>query len=391
MRYTATIVVMACVLISGSSAAAEKTLVITAINELDISRPSTTLEVQWKDILSRYPGFIPDRVELRDADTKKPVVSQNVDLNGDGKEDFLVFQYDFKPNETKKFILQKSVVSMKLRFECMAKTYGRFVPDRYDDYAWESDKTAHRIYGQALMTWDKEPLTSSGVDVWCKSTPNLVVNKWYAGDDYHKDHGEGADFYSVGPNRGCGGIGIWDNQKMHLSQNFKTAKTVANGPVCTIFELTYLPWQANGFKVSEVKRIRIDGGQYLSRFESTFQTVPSQRVMQMAIGIVEVKGGEAASNKEQGWLAYWQPVTAAPGTFLALSVVVDPSYLKEITRDEKHTLAIESVQSGKSAVYHAGGSWTKAGDVATFDAWQSYLTAFSKCAKTPVRVTLSME
>ena len=36
----------------------------------------------------------------------------------------------------------------------------------------------------------------------------LVVNDWYMTDDYHQDHGEGADLYGVGKSRGCGGLGI---------------------------------------------------------------------------------------------------------------------------------------------------------------------------------------
>jgi hypothetical protein len=359
--------------------------VIATANTLDIPRTNETVEVPWTKIAALFPGCIPDQTELRDAATEKLVVSQNLDA------DRLVFQVGLGPNETKKFVLRNSVVSMKRRFENMSKTYGRFVPDRHDDYAWENDKTAHRIYGQALMTWEKEPLTSSGVDIWCKSTPNLIVNKWYAMDDYHRDHGEGADFYSVGPNRGVGGVGIWDGQKMYVSKNFRTAKTLANGPVSTVFELTYDSWKADGFTVSEVKRIRIDGGQYLSRFESTFRTSPPQKTLSVAIGLQEGKGGESASNKEAGWLAHWQPVAAAPGTFLALASVLDYHNPGEFTKDEKHNLAIVSATGTKPVAYYAGGVWSKGGNFANFASWQAYLANFSKRLKSPLQVDLIVE
>ena len=79
--------------------------------------------------------------------------------------------------------------------------------ERRDDFAWENDRTAHRMYGKALETWAQEPLTSSSVDVWFKRTRRLVINDWYMVDDYHRDNGEGADMYSAGKSRGCGGNG----------------------------------------------------------------------------------------------------------------------------------------------------------------------------------------
>jgi len=377
-----------CLSAAGAPSASEKQAVISAVNTLDILRPDETVEVPWKDVLAQLPDANPDRMEVRDAETKKLVVSQNLDLDGNGKPEILVFQASFQPNETKRYLLQKALVSMRTRFENMSKTYGRFVPDRFDDYAWENDKTAHRIYGPALMTWEREPLTSSGIDIWCKSTSRLIVNAWYAGDDYHKDHGEGGDFYSVGPSRGIGGLGIWDGQKMHLSKNFTAARTLANGPVCTIFELTYASWSANGFTVSETKRIRLDGGQVLNRLTSTFRTKPKQKSMQVAVGIAEVKGGELFFNTEQGWIAYWQPVTAVPGTCLALAVMMDSSVLKGITRDERNHLALAEWTEGKPLVVFAGGSWSRSGDFPDFASWQIYLSNLSRRIHSPIRSTV---
>ena len=31
-----------------------------------------------------------------------------------------------------------------------------------------------------------------------------MLNDWYLVDDYHRDHGEGGDFYPAGKTRGCG-------------------------------------------------------------------------------------------------------------------------------------------------------------------------------------------
>ena len=196
------------------------------------------------------------------------VLSELVDDDGDESPDELVFQTDFAPRETKAFKL----VSGKRALPAPAdfKVYGRFVRERHDDFAWENDRVAHRIYGPGLETYAKDSLTSSGIDVWVKRVPKLIVNEWYMTDDYHQDHGEGADFYSVGKSRGCGGVGIWTGGALVSSRNFTGSRVLANGPVRLVFELTYAPWDAGGAKVSETKRVTLDAGTAFNRIESTF-------------------------------------------------------------------------------------------------------------------------
>ena len=65
----------------------------------------------------------------------------------------------------------------------------------------------------------------------------LIVDRWYRSGDYHKDHGEGLDFYKVGPSRGCGGTGLYAEGALHVSRNYKAARRTANGPVRVAFVL----------------------------------------------------------------------------------------------------------------------------------------------------------
>jgi hypothetical protein len=44
------------------------------------------------------------------------------------------------------------------------RTFARYVPERFDDFAWESDRIAHRPYGLALIP--AEGTINSGPDVW---------------------------------------------------------------------------------------------------------------------------------------------------------------------------------------------------------------------------------
>ena len=145
-----------------------------------------------------------------------------------------------------------------------------------DDFAWESDRIAHRTYGLALIK--AENTISSGPDVWIKKDRGLIVDMMYATKHYHEDNGEFMDDYRVGNSRGCGGLGIWDGQKLYTSSNYRNWKLITTGPIRSEFELTYDAWDAgNGRMVSETKRYSIDAGSWMTKAQSTFASDDNRR------------------------------------------------------------------------------------------------------------------
>ena len=77
------------------------------------------------------------------------------------------------------------------------KVMARFVPERSDDFVFENNFIAGRLYGQAL---EGNP-TSPGIDIWVKMPGKLVADEWYAAaqqepEYYHHNHG-GKDCYKV--------------------------------------------------------------------------------------------------------------------------------------------------------------------------------------------------
>ena len=244
-------------------------LTVQVKNDLNIARPDETISLNMKEAAQALQIADPKKtgVHILDPASGQELLTQSIDMDGDGGMDLLIFQADFKPLESRRFTLKSGPprVLTKEQF----KAYGRFVRERYDDFAWENDRIAHRMYGTALETWQAEPLTSSAVDVWVKRVRRLVINDWYMVDNYHADTGEGGDFYSAGKARGCGGSGIWQDGKLFVSRNFINSKVIAAGPIRVAFELTYAPWDVGGRMVSEVKRVTLDAGQNFDRFERT--------------------------------------------------------------------------------------------------------------------------
>ena len=154
--------------------AASSSATVTVKNPIGLARSSETIVLDAAE-LRRILG-VDDvrRVHVRDPRSSRDLLVQAVDLNDDGTQEQLLFQTDIGPSETLKFVLtagEKQIASRE-----QFKAYGRFVRERHDDFAWENDRIAHRMYGAALETWAQEPLTSSAVDVWSKRTRRLVIN-----------------------------------------------------------------------------------------------------------------------------------------------------------------------------------------------------------------------
>jgi unsaturated rhamnogalacturonyl hydrolase len=367
----------------GLSHSADKSLVFTAKNPLKIARTSETIELLWSDVQKRVPTLQPEKVKLTDMNTGKPVVTQLIDQNGDGAAESIIFQTNFaKDDPLKTYRLANGEPNTKRQ---PGKVYGRFVPERKDDFAWENDRIAFRIYGPAL----ESELVSSGLDVWLKKVPYLVIEKWYAAGEgaYHKDSGEGLDLYTVGPSRGCGGCGIWDGQALQVSRNFRSWRVLASGPIRFTFELTYAPWTVNGRAISEIKRISLDAGQNLNAIESVFRADGiNELAYGVGIAIHTPWPAQVGSSNEQGWLSRWE-TTPDNGSF-GCGVVLDPANsLTSFTNDAANNLALGMAKANEPIRYFAGAGWDRSGQFLDRMAWETYLGQFSMRVHAPVEIS----
>ena len=356
---------------------------VTVHNPINIARQSETISLKAPELKTLLQFDDLRRVHVRDVQTEKELLTQAVDDDGDGKYDELLFQSNFAPGETRKFELSvgEKIVPAVQDF----KAYGRFVREREDDFAWENDRIAHRMYGEALETWPLEPLTSSAVDVWVKKTPRLVINDWYMVDDYHRDHGEGGDFYNAGTSRGCGGNGIWANGRLYPSANFRNSRVIANGPIRVSFELTYAAWEAAGARVSEVKRVTLDAGQNFDHFESHYTITGNAEGLEDAVGIRKGIDAQISKSADAGTLSSWETLDHHGN--LGIAVIIDPATLNSFSDDSKNFLAITKLKQD-AVSYYAGFGWSEGG-FPTRDDWDRYVSDFAQRVKSPLQVTIS--
>ena len=379
MKLTALVVLV----LSLASASVKAQVTVTAVNKLKLARASETIEITAQALAPLGEKDLM-KIHVHDA-AGREVLCQAVDTDYDDyhKPDLLIFQADFAPNETKTFTVTAGKKREYTKEDFHA--YGRFVRERFDDFAWENDRVAHRTYGKALITWKGEPLTSSAIDIWSKRTEQLVINDWYMVDNYHSDQGEGVDAYSAGPTRGCGGNGIWSNGQLYVPTNFVDSRVLANGPIRVMFELVYEPFDVNGTKVSQVLHVSLDAGSQLNHFTPYIQT--TDETLALAIGLKKVKDEQKQFNAERGWLTIWEPVEKNLG-MQGLAIVVDPRALDKLAEDKLNSLVVLKPGLATPVSYWAGFAWDRAGRITSAESWNAYVDQFAERLRTPIDVSV---
>jgi hypothetical protein len=174
--------------------------------------------------------------------------------------------------------------------------------------------------------------------------------------------------------------------KLYPSANFRDSKVYAVGPIRVLFELTYDAWDAAGVKVSEKKRVSLDAGQNLDRFESYYTIQGNAANLTHAIGIRRLKSTARESGSDRSILTTWEPVKE--GGELGQAVIVDPSTVKDQAEDDLNYYLLTKIQAGAECVSYSGFAWTLAGDFKNEADWQRYVAEFAVRLRSPVEVKI---
>ncbi|MCC9135115.1 DUF4861 domain-containing protein [Pontibacter silvestris] len=385
------------VLLSSCQQQNDNAISFTVKNNLDLDRNSETISIPVEKVAGLVQQFEVENLLLRDAETDSLLVTQALDIDADGTVDEILFQADIKAKTEKSFVVSGAEDGAVQQPKSELTTYSRLVPERVDDYAWENDRIGFRVYGpegqRRVEAGEPGGAFGSGPDIWLKRVSYSVLDKWYEKDisksgSYHEDTGEGYDPYLVGSSRGLGGIGVWEVDSLYVSKNFVSSKKIAEGPIRTVFELTYAPWDANGRTINEKKRISLDLGSNMTRVEEVLET--DKPLPNLTIGItLHDKRGEVKGNQEQGWFRYWEPMD---DSYLGTGIVVEPEVVQEFrdhrveAKDESHLYVITKPGNNR-LVYYAGFGWDKSGQFKSLAEWDAYLASFAKRVASPLEVT----
>jgi len=146
------------------------------------------------------------------------------------------------------------------------KVYGRYVPERKDDFAWENEFAAWRMYGPAL----KAENPSNGVDLWLKASPELIVDSFYyrehvLGLPYHINYGKGLDCYKVGHTCGAGGLIVLANDTTYIGGPYDRWTILEQTPERFVFRLEYDSLLVDGHILQESITITAEAGEPMNR------------------------------------------------------------------------------------------------------------------------------
>ena len=293
--------------------------------------------------------------------------------------------------------------------------FGQLYPERKDDYAWENDRAAYRVYGPALgRTGEK----SYGTDVWTKNTPELVVEQRYWTEDvvmmpeverlrkenrhrgdslyrtisYHHDHGRGLDLYKVGPTLGCGAPALVVADSLAYPYCFRNYTVLDNGPLRTSVQLDYAPRKVAADSVTEHRIITLDKGSNFNRMTVWYEGLT--RPVGLASGVV--LHDDAAHNviTAPDYVAYADPTDNPRVNNSQLFVaVLFPEGINETMqnaargRDDGLVIGRVSEYMGQRYTYLFGSAWSKH-DVRTLQEWRERIEWTLRSHKQPLQVEL---
>ena len=348
---------------------------VTISNPIALERANETVEIAWNVVKGNIEEATVDNIVVTAGGKQIP---SQVIYNGETEPQALIFQATVAGNGSSKY-----VVTTGTREAYTVQAFGRHVPERKDDYAWENNLIAYRAYGPAL----EGELITPGIDVWCKSTQDMIINKWYQeGNNYHENKGEGMDCYKVGRTLGGGACVPYVDGKLCLGdKNYALWKTLDNGPIRTSVTLTYAPFKAGDKVVAMTRTISLDANSHFNKMTSTFsgdfQTLP------IAAGVVmhDVK----AKSEGAGYAALTEAVSDSPDPErdgdISLGVVMPTG--KVVAEVEEHLVITGTATPNEAVVFWIGSGWSQGG-IASAEAWAEQVQQMSEKAKNPLKVTL---
>lgn len=252
------------------------------------------------------------------------------------------------------------------------KVYGRYVPERKDDFAWENEYAAFRMYGPALRP--ENP--SNGVDLWLKSSPELVVDSFYyrehvLGLPYHINYGKGLDCYKVGHTCGCGGMVVIANDTTWIGGAYDRWEILEQTPDKFVFRLEYDSLLVAGHILHESITITAEAGQLQNKAEVVLTGDYSGEMLvgggiylhdtvdyyltKPEVGYVFYEE-DALSDKTAAKMNYEYNGSTTQGR-VQISVKTPGATLTEIR--DGNLIAVRPYELGDTLTYYFGATWSE--------------------------------
>lgn len=257
-----------------------------------------------------------------------------------------------------------------------AKVYGRYVPERKDDFAWENEYAAFRLYGAAL----KPENPSNGVDLWLKNSPALVIDTMYGRElkdhrPYHINYDGNLDCYKVAHTCGAGGLVVIADEQTWIGGPYDRWEIIEQTPDRFVFRLEYDSLLVAGQILRESLTITAEAGQLQNKAEVVLTSdQPSAISTQLLVGggiylhdtvdyyltIPEVGyvfyEEDALSDKQAAQMNYEYNGSTSQGR-IQISVKTPGATLTDIV--DGNLVAVRPYELGDTLTYYFGATWSE--------------------------------
>jgi len=351
---------------------------ITVSENAGFDRVGETVEINLSDIPT-ISAYAPEgNFYLISKNTREKLPFQTYrDKNG---LETMVFQLDIKAGRKERLAVIKGV---RPAFDTVV--YSRQVPERRDDYAYENDCIAGRIYGPRL----KKPRTL-GTDVWTKSVSHPIINERFKRGQYHKNFGDGMDCYKVGYTLGAGALAPLDScGRLILGDNWEECTHITDGLVRTKASFTHGPFSVDGKMVSVSRDLTLDAGSHFMKMATTFRSENDS----LDVALAAVMHSPYVVESENNWIAFIEPASDSKhpevdgDIFIALILEPGTKASGLCTIDDHAALRVR-IPSGKPIICWTGSAWSHA-DIKSQEKWRSVVEAFVRSITSPVSVKVN--
>ena len=404
---------------------------IIVTNKLNADRLQETIELPLNDIISR---LLPSQDKASSfhsviiTDEEGGEIPSQITSNG-----MIIFQPNpFKAKERRIFHAR---ISMRKEYE--SKVYGRSFPERQEDFSFENDRVAYRLYGPETQRKGEKLY---GYDLFNKRTSALFLEELYADQTdnsmwhtfnrlndkgmnkeatalymafcYHIDHGKGMDCYKVGPTLGAGTNAIISKSQIFYPWCFTQYEILDNGPLRFTVSLDYGERDVMGVKVTEKRILTLDAGSNMVKAEvyySTAEHVSIPDEVNACCGIVihdenpqsyilDSRTGTMAyedlGDVNTAWEGFRERQVKEMGKIFIGTYVPSKSLVVEMLQEDRikgvkgHLISRISYPEDGRFTYYFGSGWDRnpATSFANLEQWHAYLKAFSRQQQSPLRV-----
>ncbi|MFI3301542.1 MAG: DUF4861 family protein [Rikenellaceae bacterium] len=291
---------------------------------------------------------------------------------------------------------------------------GKVYENRKNDLAWESDKIGYRVYSKIagengdlfygydvftkrgkvpvlehLYTIENDP-HDRALALELRKTNPKASQTLYDAISYHIDHGQGMDYYVVGPTLGCGTAALLDNGNILYPGYYDSYEILDQGGLRFSFRIKFDPVKIGNDMVTEVRTITLDAGSHFNYIEVEYQGLTAPR--DIVAGIVIHDEAESKSIGE-GYMSYAEPVHIF-GWQTYCSVIFPDDMKAGIEKFDTpkgiaqgHILAKGQYTPNTPFTYYMGAGWNRWGFTSA-DEWFDYVALQQQKLTKPLNYTL---